>query len=130
MAEHLVGNTDLKSMEISAADAAKFDQAFEPENPKFFHGLRLHMEEGAIAKLGMTEMPEVNQDMELKAIVKVVDLGVDENKEGQRRHMSLQITSMALHKSGEEKKPKGLAEKLFKRDNPDDRPGIVLMDDN
>ena len=130
MAEHLIGNTHLVSMEISAADAAKFDKAFEPEKPKFFHGLRLHLEEGALAKLELEEMPEVGKEMELKAIVKVVDVGVDEDKDGQRRHMSLQITSMALHGSDHAQKPKSLAEKLFKRDNPDDRPGIVIMDDN
>ena len=130
MAEHIAASADLKSMEISAADAANFEKAFEPEKPKFFPGLRIHLEEGAIAKLGLKEMPESESEMELVAKVKVVDIGVDENKDGQRRHMSLQITSMALHGSAQDQKPKSLAEKLFKRNNPDDRPGIVIMDDN
>jgi len=67
------------------------------EEPKFPFGLRIHLEEETIEKLGMKDLPEVGGEMMLNAKVTVDSVSSHETEEdGETRSISLQITEMEL----------------------------------
>lgn len=78
------------------------------EQPEYPYGLRIHLDQESLAKLGITEMPEVGKTFTLQAHVQVVSVSQYENDEGKSREMGLQITDMDLKQEGGESDAKSL----------------------
>lgn len=70
----------------------------EDGSPKYSPGLRISLGEEEIKRLLMNRMPPVGHEIEMKAMVKVVEVG-EETQKGDmgRRRLVLQITSMGLY---------------------------------
>lgn len=109
----------LKSVELSAADGAKFAEAAEApkmEKPRFPFGLSLRLDEETLKKLEISDLPAVESKVSINAVAFVQSAGVNEHvdedgNKKERKHLELQITAMELgapeKKEGEgEEKPK------------------------
>lgn len=91
---------NLVSMAFTAEEAAEYSggvTAAPGDQPKFPWGLCLELNDEALTKLGITELPAVGSTLLLQAHVQVVSIGesqqIDNDKESRA---SLQITEMAL----------------------------------
>lgn len=60
------------------------------------YGLRLHFDEESLKKLKLSGLPKYDAELSIKARARVTDAGSDETADGERRHLTLQITDMAL----------------------------------
>lgn len=75
------------------------------DKPVYPYGLRIHLDNESLDKLGIKELPVVGVQMKLTALVGVVEVSVMERQEGEpERRMELQIMDMELTKPTEEKK--------------------------
>jgi hypothetical protein len=91
---------NLVSMAFTAEEAKEYAPVPLPDAgnaPKYPWGLCLELNDEALAKLGITELPKVGSTLLLQAHVQVVSIGesqqIDNDKESRA---SLQITEMAL----------------------------------
>lgn len=86
-------------------------------------GLCMYLCEGDIKKLGIEEMPEPGEILEIQAKVVVRSTSEHENLEmGETRDMSLQVVEMALKGAAKKKKEssaKDLAGKLYSNHTDD-----------
>jgi len=73
----------------------KMDCCIDDDN-KYPWGLRIHLREEEIEKLGLTEMPDAGDKILVTAMVSVAEVGQRETKDGTDRNMQLQITDIAL----------------------------------
>lgn len=88
---------NMKSTQPAASEVATMSPAKREEYP---YGLRLHLCEEDLKKLGIKDMPAVGSKMKLVAMVEVCDINISESKlYGENRGMGLQITDMELGKS-------------------------------
>lgn len=73
------------------------------EGPKYPYGLQLHLDDDALEKLGLTEMPKVGSTLMLTAKVAVTGCGSSERQGGdEESYCDLQITDLAV---GDENEP-------------------------
>lgn len=73
------------------------DRVPDSETPVFPGGLRIHLNDVALKKLLLKELPDVGMELNLDALVKVVEVSEDEENGGKtRKSMVLQITAMGL----------------------------------
>lgn len=72
------------------------------------YGLRLHLDEESIKKLGLDELPAVGKKLVLYAKVEVQSASIHEHKDGKNRMLDLQITDLCVE---EETKDSARAEK-------------------
>lgn len=87
----------LVSMKLNPAKAQKPEQAFYNEDPpEYGYGLRIDLDEDALQKLGIKELPDVESIMNLEAMVEVCSVSSFDSKDGEKRSICLQITDMAL----------------------------------
>lgn len=91
------------------SDAEKKDKAMPDsvidDRPKYPYCLRLHLESDVVDKLGLKEMPDVEDIMSLVAKVKVMGVRIEENNGIPKHSLELQITDMSLSNGeGEVKK--------------------------
>lgn len=79
------------------------------------YGLKIRLEREQIVALGMSEkeLPEIGEQMLIKAMVEVTDISKEGTEEEPELHLGLQITDMLVKKEKEEK-PKEEAEKAEK----------------
>lgn len=85
-----------KEMEAKS-EPAKMDQ------PQYPWGLKINLDNEALQKLGMKEMPKVGQKLMLHAKVEVTDAHASDVKGGKKNvSCGIQITDMALEGEGEE----------------------------
>jgi hypothetical protein len=76
----------------------------EPELPKYAYGLRLELDDDALEKLGITELPAVGETLMITAKVEVIGTSTNERQGGDEEScVSLQITHLAI---GDENEPK------------------------
>lgn len=69
----------------------------EPELPMYPYGLRIELDDDAIEKLGITELPKVGAEMMVTAKVCVVSTSTSERQGGDEECcVSLQITDLAI----------------------------------
>lgn len=86
----------LADMTLDKAEQKK-ESSMAIEAPKYPCGLNFSMNDDALEKIGMTDMPEVGEEMTLTAIVTVTGVSANDYGDGQKnRSVSLQITSMSL----------------------------------
>lgn len=75
----------------------------EDDAPEYPYGLRICLDNEALEKLGITELPAIDADYTLKALVCVVRISQDESQgDQQRRSVDLQIEQMELAPAKEE----------------------------
>lgn len=87
----------LKSMKITKKESKVEEVGIE--RPKYPYGLSLRLNEESITKLGISEMPEVGNEMSVIAIVTIEEVSEREVLDGKKqRNISLQITEMSLEK--------------------------------
>lgn len=76
------------------------DEAMQPEYP---YGLRINLDGESLKKLGISEMPEIDAEFKLTALVCVVGISQHESAGGEpHRSLELQIEQMALAPASEE----------------------------
>jgi hypothetical protein len=87
---------NLISMELSAEEAKELTTPDPKDGPKYPYGLRLNLDDEALKKLGITELPAVDTRMQLTASVEVCTTSEYESQSGEQRSIDLQITALAL----------------------------------
>lgn len=74
----------------------------ELDQPKFPHGLSLHLNEETIQNLELDKMPEIGKTMTIIANVNVEEIAERETSDGKKqRNINLQITEMSLEEKVE-----------------------------
>lgn len=73
------------------------------EREEYPYGLRLTLDNDALAKLGMTELPAIDREFKLMALCCVVAVSQSERADGEPyRSVELQVEQMALVPAEEE----------------------------
>lgn len=86
------------SMKLTPAEAKSETMIGEAEEdqPKYPYGLTLCLDDDVLAKLGITDLPDVGAVLYLDAKVTVCSKSQYENQDGADSSLSLQITDMEL----------------------------------
>ena len=89
---------EMKNMMIPKGKQETIVAEAVKESPRYPYGLNLRLENEAIDKLGIKEMPEVGEEVMVMAKAKVESCSMNEQSDGKKyRTISLQITDMMLH---------------------------------
>lgn len=89
----------LVNMKLSKADRDKSTEMVMPaeDAPRYPWGLSVSLDNEVLEKLGMKELPEVGDELELLARVTVTRVSsTDQAEGGPSRDVGLQMTEMAL----------------------------------
>jgi hypothetical protein len=87
----------LVSMKLDAkAREEKYAETVAVDRPAYPWGLSLTLDEDALEKLDVGELPEVGKTMLVLARVDVTSVSSHESEHGKNRSVSLQITEMCL----------------------------------
>lgn len=82
--------------------------------PLYPWGLSIELNEDAISKLGIKELPDADDQMMVTARVCVTNVGSRSTGEGTNRSLSLQIEALALSDVVDDEKPDA-ADTLYKK---------------
>lgn len=93
------------SMELTKRERSDIKEAVLSEAPTFPWGLSVTLDEDSLEKLKVEELPEVGTEFEMVATVKATSVSENEDEDGTRRSVSLQITDMALFHVDKKGKP-------------------------
>lgn len=89
----------LTSMQLTS-DEAKSQMACcspsDDKGPKYPYGLTIYLDDETLAKLGITDLPDVGTQMTLTATVEVTSNSQRQTQDGKTVNMDLQITAMEL----------------------------------
>lgn len=90
----------MTNMKLSKEQAKEYAvPSLSKDAPQYPYGLRLDLDSEALKKLGMTELPEIGQPMELRAKVEVCSTSENKSMDGtEYKSVCLQITDMELSK--------------------------------
>lgn len=92
----------LVSMELSPKEAeAETIEARETEKPKYPYGTCLYLDEEALAKLGITDLPDVGSMLHIMAIGKVTGTSEREYEGGSHKTLDVQLVEMACDEEGD-----------------------------
>lgn len=87
----------LVNMQMSAEEAKEQTNPTPEDAPKYPWGLSLDLDDDALAKLGITDLPAVGTQMSLQAVVTVTRTGAYQTQGAEMEScLGLQITDMAL----------------------------------
>lgn len=104
-------------MQLKPSEAKKETvEASELERPLYPYGLCLYLDEVALAKLGITEMPEVGCELQIAARGRVTGTSQREYEGGSHQTLDIQIVAMGCEDAGEEEPETGMgkaAKKLY-----------------
>ncbi len=93
----------MQSMKLTPKEAKEEVSYDSPsKGPQYPYGLSISLDDEALAKLGIKDLPDVGQVMKLEALVKVCSKSQYENQGGSDANLSLQITDMELESVEEE----------------------------
>lgn len=88
------------SMKMTAEEAkdcgAICTQDGDDKGPAYPYGLCIYLDDKALAKLGITTLPDVGTKMTLHAVVEVTSNSQRQTQDGKTVNMDLQITDMEL----------------------------------
>lgn len=101
------------SMELKG-DEGKTESACAPcevERPKYPYGTSLYLDEVAMKKLGLKEMPSVGTEIPVIAIAKVTGTSEREYEDGKRQSLDLQLVKMGFDIPDEPESDMGKAAK-------------------
>ncbi len=91
----------------------KYSESVAVDRPMYPYGLEIRLDNEALDKLHLSEMPEVGSAMTLIAKVDVTSCAMNESKDGgKNRSLSLQITDLGLSEDADGE----AAEKLYGKD--------------
>lgn len=97
---------EMKMTSMKGTDSVP-ETALAASSPEYPYGLKLDLNEDSLAKLGITDLPEVGSSVHVMANAEVYSVSMSEDKDGkERKSVCLQITDMALGDSVEQSKPK------------------------
>lgn len=87
----------------------------EADRPEYPYGLRISLDSEALKKLGITDMPALDSEHKLVALVCVVGTSQHESQgaDGPHRSVELQIEQMALTPASEETGEKSAADRMY-----------------
>ncbi|KVE27249.1 hypothetical protein WS67_12165 [Burkholderia singularis] len=110
---------NLVSMKLTPAEAkteagegtALAALAAPEDQPAYPCGLTIYLDDEALAKLGMTALPDVGTPLTLVARVEVCSKSQYQNQDGTDTSLSMQITDMAL--APETQSPEQRAAKFY-----------------
>lgn len=96
------------SMKLTEADRKKREKSYEVigEQPEYPYGLNIHLDNIAIEKLGIKDLPKLGEKIMLMAQVEVTGANLRKEKSGDKKDMSLQITELCLVEEEKESKAK------------------------
>lgn len=88
----------LVSMQLTESEAKEESgiASATEDLPRYPYGLCLDLDDEALTKLGITDMPAVGSTLQLVARVRVTRISQYENQEGKDACLGLQITDMGL----------------------------------
>lgn len=88
----------LVNMKLTPEEAKEADGCVAPSDggPAYPWGLSLYLDDETLAKLGITQLPDVGSRLTLSAIVEVTSNSQRQTQEGKTVNMDLQITDMEL----------------------------------
>jgi hypothetical protein len=93
----------LVSLELSPQEAkAETIEARETEKPKYPYGTCLYLDEEALAKLGVKELPDVGSMLHIMAVGKVTGTSEREYEGGSHKTLDVQIVEMACEEADAE----------------------------
>lgn len=84
----------LKSVKLEKAPMS--DCCPYPESPEYPYGLKLHLDEATLQKLGIKDLPAIRSTLKIEAVVMVCEASSNESLQGEYRSLSLQITDMGI----------------------------------
>jgi hypothetical protein len=88
---------NLVSMKIEHKEEPRpAEVMYGSDRPEYPYGLRLHLNEEELKKLGITQLPDVGVEMLISAKVKVCSVNSYSSENGEHRGMELQIIEMGL----------------------------------
>lgn len=94
----------MKSMKITAeerkAKEKKYENCIPSCGEKYPYGLRIHLDDDVMSKLGLKSLPKTGTKMALTAEVNVESTESRDSTDGKRESMSIQITAMELTPKG------------------------------
>lgn len=104
----------LVSMELAPKEAEKETiEARETEKPKYPYGTCLYLDEEALAKLGIADLPDVGTELHIMAVGKVVGTSEREYEGGSHKTLDVQLTEMACEEAGGGEEDDSPAKKLY-----------------
>lgn len=88
---------DLVSMKLTKAEA-KAEASIEYKPPEYPYGLKIDLDNDALEKLGIAQLPEIGTPMTVTARCEVCSVSAYESQgqDKKQRNLQLQITDMAL----------------------------------
>lgn len=102
------------NMKMSKKEAKEYTQPVAGDAPEYPYGLSISLDEDSMAKLGITSLPKVGTQMEIRALVTVCGTSQYSTQGGEdESNLSLQITDMELADA-----QKTSAQRLYKDMNP------------
>ena len=71
------------------------------KGPDYPYGTRIHLDHESLKKVGMTDLPEIGHEVEIRAKAHVSSASAEKREgEEERRHLELQITHLGIsHKA-------------------------------
>lgn len=85
------------NMKMSTEVAKEWAEPTADDAPRYPYGLQLNLDDEALEKLGITQVPAVGTKMTLTAVVEVCSTSAYATQEGESEaSVSLQITDMEL----------------------------------
>jgi hypothetical protein len=102
-------------MKMSAEEVKEYTEPSVGDAPEYPYGLRISLDDDALEKLGLTQLPAVGTKMQLSATVEVCSTSAYSTQEGESEaSVSLQITAMEL---GSAQQSTSAASMLYGGDN-------------
>lgn len=88
-------------LKLTDADKKKRAKEFDPKNvdaqPDYPYGTRLSLDDAALEKLGIDELPKAGSELHVTGIVKVTGTSQNADEKGSSdRRVELQITHLAI----------------------------------
>lgn len=87
---------ELKSMKIEASERSAIEKRYDTMQEEYPCGLCLYLDSDALKKLGLGALPAIGAELTLEAKVKVTSRSENEDDDGVRQSLTLQITSLGL----------------------------------
>lgn len=108
----------MTSLKLDASESKNEGAAISPDydKPAYPYGTSIDLDETALTKLGVTDLPQVGDELGATMVLKVKSVSAydSESTEGSRRSLCLQITDMELQ-SGE---GQSAADRLYSKTQP------------
>lgn len=96
----------LVSLELKTEEAKEETmEAREAERPRYPYGTCLYLDEVALKKLGITDIPEVGDELRIMAVGKVTGTSSREYEGGSHQTLDIQLTEMACEDADEGEEP-------------------------